>query len=150
MSILFINGSPNKNGNTVALARELLKEKQYETIDLVEYKIYSYGQEFEDDQFSEILDKIKQAQIIVIGSPVYWHNMSGAVRTVLDRVYGSVEKESLKDKELFFLFQGAAPTQEQKDFAQFTINRFAIFYGMTYIGMATNSEEAKKLAEKVK
>lgn len=27
MSILFINGSPNKNGNTAALTAELLKEK---------------------------------------------------------------------------------------------------------------------------
>ena len=26
MSILFINGSPNKNGNTATLAAELLKE----------------------------------------------------------------------------------------------------------------------------
>lgn len=31
MSILFINGSPNKNGNTVALAQTLLKGKEYET-----------------------------------------------------------------------------------------------------------------------
>ena len=32
MSILFINGSPNKNGNTAALAAELLKNKEYETL----------------------------------------------------------------------------------------------------------------------
>ena len=31
MSILFINGSPNKNGNTAALAQILLKGKEYET-----------------------------------------------------------------------------------------------------------------------
>ena len=28
MSILFINGSPNKNGNTVGLAKELLAGKE--------------------------------------------------------------------------------------------------------------------------
>ena len=38
MSILFINGSPNKNGNTVALAQTLLKGKEYETLNLTEYK----------------------------------------------------------------------------------------------------------------
>lgn len=150
MSILFINGSPNKDGKTVGLARELLEKRNYETLNLVNYKIYSYGQKFEDDQFSKIVDKIREAQVIVIGSPVYWHNMSGAVRTVLDRFYGLVEKESLKGKELFFLFQGAAPTKEQQEFAEYTMNRFAIFYGMTYMGMATNSEEARKLAEKLK
>ena len=34
MSILFINGSPNKNGNTAALAAELLKDHEYETLNL--------------------------------------------------------------------------------------------------------------------
>ncbi len=29
--ILFINGSPNKNGNTAKLAKELLKGKNFET-----------------------------------------------------------------------------------------------------------------------
>ena len=32
MSILFINGSPNKNGNTVGLAKELLAGKEYDTL----------------------------------------------------------------------------------------------------------------------
>ena len=35
MSILFINGSLNKNGNTVALAQTLLKGKEYETLNLI-------------------------------------------------------------------------------------------------------------------
>ena len=34
MSILFINGSPNKNGNTAALAKKLLAGKEYKTISL--------------------------------------------------------------------------------------------------------------------
>ena len=34
MSILFINGSPNQNGNTADLAAELLKGKEYETLNL--------------------------------------------------------------------------------------------------------------------
>ena len=44
MSILFINGSPNKNGNTAKLAAKLLSGKTYQTLDLVDYKLYSYGQ----------------------------------------------------------------------------------------------------------
>ena len=32
MNILFINGSPNSNGNTAALAKELLQGKEYETL----------------------------------------------------------------------------------------------------------------------
>ena len=54
MSILFINGSPNKNGNTAALAQILLKGKEYETLNLTEYKVYSYGHKFEDDHGSHV------------------------------------------------------------------------------------------------
>ena len=36
MSILFINGSPNKNGNTAKLPAKLLAGKGYETWNLVD------------------------------------------------------------------------------------------------------------------
>lgn len=90
MKTLFINGSPNKNGNTAHLAATLLAGRDYETLNLVDYKLYSYGQSFPGDQFQEILAKMKEADTIVIGSPVYWHNLCGAVRNLLDRFYGPV------------------------------------------------------------
>ena len=52
MSNLFINGSPNKNGNTAALAKALFKGKEYETINLTDYVIGSYGQELPGDQLA--------------------------------------------------------------------------------------------------
>ena len=85
MSILFINGSPNKNGNTAALAETLMSGSDYQVLNLADYKVYGYGQEFADDQFDEIVEKMKEADTIVIGSPVYWHNMSGLVRNLIDR-----------------------------------------------------------------
>ena len=88
MSILFINGSPNKNGNTVRLTKKFLKDQEFKTLNLVDYKIYSYGQNFEDDQLDEVIEQMKQADTIIIGSPLYWHSMSGAIRNVLDRFYG--------------------------------------------------------------
>ena len=43
MSILFVNGSPNARGNTARLAAELLAGREYETLNLAEYKVYEYG-----------------------------------------------------------------------------------------------------------
>ena len=62
MKILFINGSPNKNGNTAALAETLLEGKEYETLNLTDYRIGSYGQTFGDDQLDEIIAKMKEAK----------------------------------------------------------------------------------------
>ena len=83
MNILFINGSPNSNGNTAALAKELLQGKEYETLNLTDYRIGSYGQNFEDDELDQVIAKMKQAEVIVIGSPLYWHNICGSVRNIL-------------------------------------------------------------------
>ena len=35
--------------------------------------------------------------MIVVGSPVYWHNMSGSVRNLLDRFYGPVSQGALAE-----------------------------------------------------
>ena len=78
--ILFINSSPNKNGNTARVAASLLQNREYETLNLTEYKIYGYGQQFPDDQFSDVIAKIKEADTVVFGSPLYWHNISGLMR----------------------------------------------------------------------
>ena len=149
MSILFINGSPNKNGNTAKLAAKLLAGKEYETLDLVDYKLYAYGQKFEDDQFSEILEKMKEADTIVIGSPVYWHNMCGAVRNLLDRFYGTVNSGELSGRKFAFIFQGAAPEQWMPEKAEYTMSRFAKMYGMEYAGMVTDNREAEKVSGKL-
>ena len=149
MSILFINGSPNKNGNTVALAQTLLKGKEYETLNLTEYKVYSYGHKFKDDQLSEIISKMKEADTIVIGSPLYWHNICGSVRNILDRFYGLVENGSLSGRTLYFLFQGASPEKWMLEAGEYTMKRFAGLYGMKYAGMATNYSEAAKLSKKL-
>ena len=58
MNILFINGSPNSNGNTAALAKELLQGKEYETLNLTDYRIGSYGQNFEDDELDQVIAKM--------------------------------------------------------------------------------------------
>ena len=64
MSILFINGSPNKNGNTAALAAELLKGHEYETLNLTDYTIGAYGQNLPGDGLDAVIGAMKQAGIV--------------------------------------------------------------------------------------
>lgn len=149
MSILFINGSPNKNGNTAALAEVLLSRKEHETLNLTDYRIGSYGQKFPDDQLNIVIEKIKQSEVVVIGSPLYWHNICGSVRNMLDRFYGLVPEGSLSGKTLYFLFQGVGPEKWMMEAGEYTMKRFAGLYGMKYVGMATNRSEAVRLSEKL-
>lgn len=143
MSILFINSSPNKDGNTAKLAKELLSGHDYETLNLIDYKIYAFGQKFPDDQFGEVIEKIRNADVVVMGSPLYWHNICGLLRNFLDRCYGPVSQGEFSGKELYFIMQGAAPEKWMLEACEFTMEHFAKMYGFTYKGMVTNSDEAK-------
>ena len=147
--ILFINGSPNRDGNTAALAKVLLEGREYETLNLNDYRLNFYGQTLEGDQLDELIAKMKHADIIVMGSPVYWHNICASLRTLMERFYGYVPSGEFKGKRLFFLYQGAAPTKMMIDVGEYTMSRFADMYGFAYEGMATDRSEAKTLREKL-
>jgi len=149
MNILFINGSPNKDGNTAKLAAKVLGGRACETLDLVDYRINVFGQTLAGDQFAEVIDRMKGADVIVIGSPLYWHNICDSVRTLLDRFYGAVSKSDLNGRKLIFVYQGAAPQKWMMDAGEFTMKRFASLYGLDYLGMATNDSEAAALSAKL-
>ena len=146
MSILFVNASPNKNGNTAKLAQELLAGKEYETLNLIDYKIYAYGQKYADDQFKEVIKAMHEADTVVMGSPLYWHNICGLMRNFLDRCYGPIEQGKFSGKDLYFIMQGASLEKWQMEACEFTMSRFAGLYGFTYKGMVTNSQDAKKMS----
>ena len=149
MSILFINGSPNHHGNTASLAAALLKGKEYETLNLTDYTIGAYGQQLPGDGLDAVAAAMEKANTIVIGSPLYWHNICGSVRNVLDRFYGRVQNGGLSGRRLYFVFQGAAPEKWMLEAGEYTMKRFAGLYGMTYGGMATNENEATKLGKNI-
>lgn len=149
MNILFINGSPNKNGNTAALAAELLAGKDYKTLMLTDYTIGSYGQQLAGDGLGAVIAEMKKADVIVVGSPVYWHNICGSVRNVLDRFYGAVDEGELAGRKLYFVFQGGAPEKWMLEAGEYTMKRFAALYGMNYGGMVTTRREAAALGKHI-
>ncbi len=149
MKILFVNGSPNPNGNTAKLAERVLNGKTREVLNLTDYRLNMYGQKLEGDRFEEVLAKMKAADTVIIGSPVYWHNISGSVRILLERFYGRVKQGEFNGKKLVFVFQGAAPEKWMLEAGEYTMKRFAGLYGFTYLGMITNAAEAEELARKL-
>ena len=118
-------------------------------MNLTDYTIGAYGQNLPGDGLDAVIGAMKQADTIVIGPPLYWHNICGSVRNVLDRFYGKVEDGELSGRKLYFVFQGAAPEKWMLEAGEYTMKRFAGLYGMTYGGMATNTHEATKLGKNI-
>jgi len=101
MKILAIVGSPRLKGNTNYLVDQALQEAakhgiETEKIMLTKYKVNpcqghenctSFSACKQDDDAPWILDKFCNAEGIILGSPVYYYNMTAQMKAFVDRNY---------------------------------------------------------------
>lgn len=102
MKVLAVNGSPRKDGNTAVLIEAVLAalEKEgieTESVQLGGKKIHGCRAcmkcfenkdqhcSMDDDVLNGILDKMIEADGIIIGSPTYFANVSSEVKALIDR-----------------------------------------------------------------
>lgn len=78
--IIFMNGSPNKDGNTNRIGEELLKNVDHDVLQMSDYKISQYENIYADDQIDEIFRRLEDKDTIVIDSPVYWYTVGGITK----------------------------------------------------------------------
>lgn len=91
--VILLSGSPNENGNTVQVLKECAKVIEENG---VEAEVISLaGMQLKDamnfqggynDGFDEIIDKIKNAQGLIVGGPVYWGTARAELMTALQRI----------------------------------------------------------------
>lgn len=102
MKVLLINGSPHENGCTYTALNEVAKTLETEGI---ETQIFQIGKgpvrgciacgacgklgkcAFDDDPANEMLRLMREADGIVVGSPVYYAGPNGALCALLDRAF---------------------------------------------------------------
>ena len=120
MRILVLNGSPRPKGNTKQMI-EAFQEgaeaagHQVDVADVCRMKIagclaceYCHtkgnGICIQKDDMQEIYDLLKEAEMLVIASPIYYHGISGQLKCVLDRFYSAAyPKKSKKGRYDFKL-----------------------------------------------
>ena len=143
--ILFMNCSPNKDGNTYQIGEQLLKNLDYEVLQMSDYRISQYGQIYADDQMKEVMTKIEAVDTLVIGAPVYWYTVGGMLKTFIDRLYMLPEAEVLKGKKLYLFAQGSAPDEATEQSIQFLASRVAYLMGMELKGVVVDSSDGAKI-----
>ncbi|MDD2889893.1 MAG: flavodoxin family protein [bacterium] len=103
MKILGIIGSPHKNGNTDILVSKVLQGiKSKNTVwgkiylndlNLIPckacFKCSKNGKCILKDDFNSLLNKIRQADIIILGSPVYCETVTAQTKILIDRTDSS-------------------------------------------------------------
>ncbi len=113
--VLILSGSPRKNGNSDYLCDEFMRGA-VEAGNEVE-KIFISGKNigycrgcyacrdshkcFQKDGMEEILAKMIDADVLVLGSPVYFYSIAAQIKAVLDRTLPRWTE--LKDKEFYYV-----------------------------------------------
>ena len=140
-----MNFSPNKEGNTFSIGEKLLEGKDYDAMQMSDYKISQYGQVFADDQIKEVFDKIKEYDTLVIGTPVYWYTVSGLLKTFIDRLYMLDEAQILKEKKLYLFAQGSAPSKDTENSITYLATRLCYLMEMKLKGVVVDSSDGGKI-----
>ena len=103
MKVLMLNGSPRKEGNTAAALKEMeaifVKEGiEVETVHVGALEIRgclncgacdTLGKCAIDDIVNEIAEKLKTADGMVVGTPVYYGSVNGTLMSILSRLFFS-------------------------------------------------------------
>lgn len=143
--VLFINCSPNKDGNTNTIGEKLLENVEHSTLHLGDYKIYQYGQDFEDDELEKVVNEIRNYDTIVIGSPIYYYTVSGILKTFIDRSYALKEEKILEGKKLYLFAQGSSPREETKTEIVYLATRLAFLNDMELKGVSIGTADGKSI-----
>lgn len=107
MTILVLNGSPRKNGNVANRLKKELEKYPNETVvwENVCDLQFSFCKGcmacrskeacvFPSDDAHKIADEIKACDMLFVGTPVYWGNMNGKLKSLFDRLVGVLMAES--------------------------------------------------------
>ena len=103
MKVLMINGSPRKDGNTALALKEMeaifaAEGMEYETVCVGTQAIrgciacggcYKLGKCVFDDAVNEVAEKFRDADGLVVASPVYYASANGTLTSLLDRLFYS-------------------------------------------------------------
>ena len=145
-----MNASPNQDGNTFRIGKNLLHDLKYDILQMSDYRISQYGQVYADDEMKEVMNKIREYDTLVIGAPVYWYTVSGILKTFIDRLYMSPEAEYLRGKKLCLFAQESGPDDATKESITFLANRLSYLMGMDLKGVVVDSSDGSKIFEQMK
>ncbi len=70
------------------------------------------------DDMGVILEKMVQADAIVLATPVYYYSMNGQMKTLIDRTLPRYYRDKISDKDFYFI----ATAAEKKDTMERTVD----------------------------
>ncbi|WP_129709890.1 flavodoxin family protein [Priestia megaterium] len=126
--------------NTGALIGEVVKifeknEAQTEVITIADYKIGHGITEKavnEEDEWPSIFEKVKEADIVIIGSPIWLGEQSSITTQIIERLYGGSSLTNNKGQYIYYNKVGGVVVTGNEDGAKH-VSR-SVIYALSHIG----------------
>jgi NAD(P)H-dependent FMN reductase len=127
--IVVLAGSPRKDGNTdrlvAAFTKGAEKNNTVEVISISDHRVNPctgcnscFEREgnrcFQNDDMTEIYEKLNEADTLIIASPVYFYGISAQLKAVIDRLHNPM-RSRFNIKKLGLILVGAAELPELFD-----------------------------------
>lgn len=154
MKILVLNGSPRKHGNTMKMIETFQEgamsvDHQVNVVNVAYQKIsgclaceYCHQKEngicVQKDDMQNIYTLLKETEMLVIASPIYYHGITGQLKCVIDRLYAVLyPKEVVKSlKKVAMILSSGDP--DMYDGAMFSYKGdFLDYLGLKNMGVYT-------------
>lgn len=100
MKIVLLNGSPRRGGNTEIMINTFMENvKDHDVVKLniasmnikgclgCKYCWSHQGECVQKDDMEQVWTHLKEADVLIFGSPIYWFDMTAQLKTVIDRMY---------------------------------------------------------------
>ncbi|HIY63664.1 MAG TPA: flavodoxin family protein [Candidatus Mediterraneibacter stercoripullorum] len=105
--IVILNGSPRKKGNTSALVKSFTEGAESAGNTVTEFFLNSMDIHgcrgcsgghssrecpcVQNDDMNQVYPAVREAEVVVLATPLYYWNMSGQIRTAIDRLFALEE-----------------------------------------------------------
>ncbi len=140
MKKIIVLGSSRNDGDTAALADELLKKTKWDLINLNDYHFsyYDYKHENRSDDYLTLMHQIiENYDTLIFATPVYWYSMSGIMKVFFDRITDllTIEKElgrKLRGKKMAVISCSAG--DNLGDYFWLPFSETAKYLGLEYLG----------------
>ncbi|MDE5994556.1 MAG: flavodoxin family protein [Oscillospiraceae bacterium] len=171
MNVLVINGSPRKSGNTAALVDAFAEEakkaghnvfvKQIGNMDIRGCKNCDAcrnslnGECAQTDDMCDIFPLMRECEVLVIASPIYYYSLTGQTHCFIERCYAFERLPKLKKAALLLTAGGGGFTSAIQTYKDAIVGHM----GAQNMGVITASgnqarslaklDEARKIAKKL-
>ena len=155
MNILVLNGSPRQKGNTAKMVTALCEgaESSGHTVKAVnvcklnvkgclacEYcHTKGNGKCIQKDDMQDIYSLLKETNMLVLASPIYYHGISGQLKCVIDRFYSALYPTAPKSLTKIAMLLSSGD-RDQYDGAMFSYKGdFLGYLGLKDMGVFTSA-----------